>query len=149
MTKDVLEASQALEAMNLARGRLAAAADCPPERHLLFAALMGGLVAIQAAPTTAILALEPLFLLAVVLIVRWDRKRTGMFINGYRNGRTRPVAFTMLGMTLALLALGIWLKDSRGLAWAPLACGAVAFVVAYLGSRWWQSVFRRELNGAS
>eukprot|EP01035_Chromulina_nebulosa_P038096 gene38096-51457_t len=45
------EAAEALAAMRASQARLALAADCPPQRHLAFAALMGGLVATPALPT--------------------------------------------------------------------------------------------------
>ena len=35
-------------------------------------------------------------LCAVALVVRWDRRRTGMFVNGYRAGRTRVVTVALL-----------------------------------------------------
>ena len=50
MTLDAKQAADALEAMRASRERLAAAANCPPARHLAFAAVLGGMVASQAAP---------------------------------------------------------------------------------------------------
>ena len=84
--------------------------------------------------------------LGVGLIFLWDRKRTGMFINGYRSGRTRPLTFSLLGTTLVLLALGVWLKLAYDIVWAPLACGALTTVIAYFASAAWQNIYRRELR---
>ena len=52
MSTQADEATAALSAMQASREKLAeaAAANCPPARHLAFAGLMGGLVACQAAP---------------------------------------------------------------------------------------------------
>ena len=142
------EAAAALSAMQQSRERLAAAADCPPQRHLAFALLLGGVVAAQAAPPTWTLVIEGLLGLGVAAVIAWDRKRTGMFINGYRAGRTRPLTFAMLFMALALGALGVWLKHGLGLVWAPVVCGVAVTAVAYMMSAVWQRIYRRELRDA-
>jgi hypothetical protein len=143
---EATEAAAALSAMQESRARLAAVANCPPERHLAFAGILGGLVASQAAPPFVTMALEALFFAAIGLVVLWDRKRTGMFINGYRAGRTRPMTFSLLAVALSLGALGIWLKLSYGLVWAPVACGVVVAIAAYFMSAAWQNIYRRELK---
>ena len=142
------EAAAALAAMQESRERLAQAIDCPPERHLAFAALMGALVACQAAPPTFTLLIEAMLLVGVALLIAWDRRRTGMFINGYRAGRTLYVTLGVLVFTLATLGLSVWLKEDRGLGWAPLAGGAVVAVVAYVASAVWQRIYLRELRRA-
>ncbi len=140
------EAAAALSAMQDSRARLAAAANCPPERHLAFAVLLGGVVAAQAAPPIGTLIIEALLAVGGVLVFIWDRKRTGMFINGYRAGRTRPMTLSLIAVTLALGALGVWLKLSLGVIWAPVACGIAVAVIAYFMSAAWQTIYRRELR---
>ena len=143
------EAAAALSAMQASRENLAAVADCPPARHLAFAGLMGGMVAAQAAPSFGAITLEVAMIFGVLGVVAWDRRRTGMFINGYRAGPTRPITFGMLGFTLATLALCDWLMFSRGVAWAPLAGGVVVAVVGYFGSALWQRIYLRDLRRAA
>ena len=140
------DASAALSAMQASRERLAAEADCPPERHAAFALLFGILTASQALPTHLVLAVEALTIVTVALVIQWDRRRTGMFINGYRRGRTRKVTLAMLAIFLPLYILGAWLKHFRGIDWAPVACGVVVAVAAYALSRLWQRVFVREMH---
>gem|GEM_PF-194954 len=140
------DAAEALAAMHASQARLAAAANCPPERHLAFAGLLGGLVATPALPATWSLVAEGVILLGIVLVVRWDRRRTGMFINGYRSGRTRPVSFAMLAVFLVLYSASMWLARERGIHWAPLPLGAVAAAVGYYASILWQRTFRREMG---
>ncbi|MEJ0066468.1 MAG: hypothetical protein WDM85_14550 [Caulobacteraceae bacterium] len=146
MSTQADEAADALAAMQASRERLAAAANCPPARHLAFAGLLGGLVAAQAAPDPINLCLDALLVLGVALVIRWDRRRTGMFINGYRAGPTRPVTFGVLAFTLATLGLCDWLMFFRGIGWAPLAGGVVVAVVGYLASSIWQGIYLRELR---
>jgi hypothetical protein len=143
------EAAAALSAMQASREHLAAAVDCPPERHLAFAGLMGGIVAAQAAPSFGAIAIEIAMIFGVIGVVAWDRRRTGMFINGYRAGPTRPVTLGLLAFALAALAVCDWLKLSHGVAWAPLAGGAVVAVVAYFASTIWQRIYLRDLRSAA
>jgi len=146
MTIESTEAAAALAAMRQSRERLAAAANCPPARHLAFAGILGGLVASQAAPPFATMAIEAVLLVCVALVVLWDRRRTGMFINGYRAGRTRLVTFGMLAFALVVLALTTWLKETWGLVWAPIVGGVVVAAAAYYGSAAWQRIYLRELR---
>lgn len=141
-----IEAAEALAAMQASRARLAAAAECPPQRHLAFAAVMGGLIATPALPTPFPLLAEGVLLLAIALIVRWDRRRTGMFINGYRAGRTRPLTFLLLATMLVLYIAGLWLLRERGLYWAPLAAGVIGAIVGYWTSVVWMRVYRDEMG---
>jgi len=140
------DAAKALAAMHASQARLAAAANCPPERHLAFAGLLGGLVATPALPTTWTLVAEGVILLGIALVVRWDRRRTGMFINGYRTGRTRPVTFAMLAAFLLLYSASTWLSRSLGIHRAPLPLGALTAAVGYYASVLWQRTFRREMG---
>lgn len=146
MDMNSAEAAQSLEAMRVSREKLAAAAGCPPERHAAFALALGALVASQAAPVWGVFATEAVVLAAIPLVILWDRRRTGMFINGYRNGRTRPLTFAMLGFALALGALGVWLKLAHGVWWAPLPCGAAVAAGAWWASSRWMRIYRRELS---
>ena len=65
MSTQADEATAALAAMQESRERLAAAANCPPARHLAFAGLMGGLVAAQGAPEPLNFACDALLLIGV------------------------------------------------------------------------------------
>ena len=146
MSTDSTQAAAALSAMRESRERLAAAATCPPERHLVFAGLMGGLVASSAAPPVGQIAIEVALLVGVGLVIYWDRRRTGMFINGYRAGRTRSLTLALLAFSLAAFGLGDWLKLGFGLVWAPLVLGPITAAVAFIASLAWQRIYLRELK---
>ena len=141
-------AAEALAFIEQSRLRLAAASDVPPARHAAFAALMGTLVASTAAPFPLRMALLAGLFAAMAWIIRWNRRRMGMFINGYRAGKTRWITAAMLLVILPIHMLGVWLATDRGLHWAPLALGLFAAAIAYAGSVWWCRVFRRELLGS-
>ena len=139
------EARAALDAKGAAERRLAAAADCPPWRHALFGLVMGALVATPALALPLRLVALALILFGIAGIVAWDRRRMGMFVNGYRRGKTLIVSFALLAIVLTL-----YLFSARaGLAGdrlTPLLLGVVAFIISVVGSVTWQRVFVRELG---
>ena len=140
------EALSALEAKREAERSLAAAAQCPPWRHGLFGALMGVLVASPAVALPYRFGVLAVVLAVIPLIVRSDRKRTGMFINGYRRGKTRLVTFAMLAAIIGLYALSAHAAISNGDRVTPAILGVVTAIIATLGSVQWQRVFLRELG---
>jgi hypothetical protein len=149
MSTSSTDAAEALAAMRASQARLAVAAVCPPGRHLAFGAVMGCLAATPALSTTNALVAEAVLVACIALIVRWDRRRTGMFINGYRAGKTRPITFTMLGVFLVLYLASFWLARDRGIYWAPIPIGVLTAGLAYYASTLWQRAFRRELGLAA
>jgi hypothetical protein len=143
---DPTEALAALDAKRSAERELATVADCPPWRHAVFAAMMAALVATPAVPLALRFVTIALVMVAVALVVQSDRKRLGVFINGYRRGKTRLVTFAMLAAVLPLYALSTYLSLRYGDHRTPLLLAAVAFVISYFGSVVWQRVFRREMG---
>lgn len=146
MPTNAKEAAEALAALQTSRARLALAADCPPGRHFAFAAILSGLVALPAFPFVVAIGGEVILLCAIALVVRSDRRRTGMFINGYRRGQTLPIALGLLAFYLMLDFLGVWLGREMKLWWAPLVLAVLALPLGYGASVRWQRTFRRELG---
>ena len=144
---DATEAADALATIRASRSDLVTAAVTPPSRHLAFAALMGTLVACPAVPLPWRFGILALLMIGVALVIRWDRRRTGMFINGYRAGRTRKVTFAMLAFCLSLYGISVWLADVRHMILPSLVLGLIALAVSGFGSRYWCSVFEREMTG--
>ena len=139
------QAMAALEATREAERQLAAAVACPPWRHALFGAIMGALVATPALPLALRFGALVLILIAIAMIVQADRRRMGMFVNGYRRGRTLFVAIPLLAATLVLYLFSAR-AGAAGDLLTPLWLGLAAFVVAVVGSVAWQRVFVRELG---
>lgn len=145
MTTMIEEARVALAAKGVAEQNLAQLALCPPWRHAAFASVMAALVGSAAVPLPARFILLVAIYAAIGAIYLADRRRLGVFINGYRRGKTRVVAFSMLGIVLVLGGASLYFGD-RGQRPVCVALAAVAFGVAYQGSVIWQRVFRRELG---
>ncbi|QNN64678.1 hypothetical protein H9L12_10415 [Sphingomonas rhizophila] len=143
---DTREAMLALDAKQSAERDLAAAAHCPAWRHGVFGIMMGAMVASPAVALPWRYFVLAFALAAIPLIVRSDRKRTGMFINGYRRGKTRLVTFAILAALLVLYTLSVRAALSNGDHLTPLLLGIAAAVLATLGSIQWQRVFVREMG---
>jgi len=146
MTTIEQQAEEALAAKGDIERQLAKAATCPPWRHGIFAAMMAALVATPVLDFPFRMTALALILVCVGLIVQSDRKRLGMFINGYRRGRTRLVTFPMLVIDLLLYAASVYYAEQSGKATMSLALAAAAFLVSLAGSILWQRVFARELG---
>jgi len=140
------DARIALAAKGAAEQDLARLALCPPWRHAVFAAVMAALVATPAFVLSVRLAMLALILVSIGLIVRSDKRRLGVFINGYRRGKTRLVTFPMLAVVLVLYAASFHFGVTRNMPAISVALAAISFVVAYIGSVIWQRVFVHELG---
>lgn len=140
------EAASALDAKRAAEVQMARAANCPPWRHAVFGLLMGALVASPAFDTVPRFAILVLILCCIPVIIHSDRKRTGMFINGYRRGKTRVVVFAILAVELSIYAYsayrGMELHDHL----TPLLLGVAGVAIGIGGSLLWQRVFVREMG---
>lgn len=143
---DQSEALSALAAKHQAEVQIARAANCPPWRHLAVGALMGGLVASPAFDFAVRIAILVMILCAMALIVQSDRRRMGMFINGYRRGRTRVVAIATLIVELSLYALSVYYGLDLDNHVMPLLLGLAAVPIGAVGSLIWQRVFVREMD---
>jgi hypothetical protein len=146
MTTFEEQARLALMAKGAAEQDLARLAACPPWRHAAFAAIMAALVATPAAPLSLRFVVLALIFVAIVLIVQSDRRRLGVFVNGYRRGKTRLVTFPILALILLLYAASCHFALDRGQPMVSLALAAASFVIGYIGSTIWQRVFVRELG---
>ena len=140
------EASSALAAKRAAEAQMARAANCPPWRHAVFGLLMGGLVASPAFAMPIRTSLLVIILACIPIIIHSDRKRMGMFINGYRRGKTRVVTIGILIVELSLYAVSV----IRGLGYddhlTPLLLGVAGVLIGIAGSMLWQRVFVREMG---
>lgn len=143
---DQREAADALRSMHAAQVRLAGRARWSAWRHAAFGVIMGGLIASYALPGPWAVVGVALCLLGTALIVRRDRQRDGFFVSGYRAGATRRLTIVLLVVTFAALAAAVVLRDRYGIAWAPVALGAVVALVAARASLAWERLYREELG---
>jgi hypothetical protein len=139
-------ARAALAAANQARQHLADQARWSWPRHALVGVQIGVLVSGPAFGIPGILAALGFVVITTPLIIWQDRQRDGFFINGYKAGPTRRIAVLIAGSGILLLVAGIALRDWLGWSAAPLVCGGIALLTGTLGSRWWEHVYRQDLD---
>lgn len=111
---------------------------------LFYALLVGGLVAVMALPMPYLLINEVVLLACLLILARWWRNRTGMWMSGVQPARARWVAMAMGVLMAALVVLNLWWSRNGGGLWAPVVTGGVGVVMAFVGSRIWTTVYRRE-----
>lgn len=140
------DALSALDAKRAAEAQIAKAANCPPWRHAVFGLLMGALVASPAFDTLPRIAILIAILACIPLIIHSDRKRTGMFINGYRRGKTRLVVFGVLAVELSLYFVSVVRGLDHHDHTTPRLLGVLAVAIGIAGSLIWQRVFVREMG---
>ena len=140
------EARAALDSTAAARAHIAALGMCPPWRHAAFGAVMGLLVGGVGFELPVQTACTVLALGSIALIAAYDRRRYGVFINGYRRGTTLKVSIAMLIVMLAMLVLQITLRDRHASTAVHLAIAFAAFALGTWGSVIWSHVFRREME---
>jgi hypothetical protein len=140
------QARIALDAKANAERELAGAVQCPPWRHIAFGLLMGALIATPAFPQMTRFAILAGILGAIALIIRSDRKRLGVFINGYRRGKTRIVVAVTLIVELGLYTISLFRGLDHGDRLTPLLLAIVGVILGTAASVLSQRVFVRELG---
>lgn len=136
----------ALDLISDANRKLAQRAKAPGWYHYAKGLLVGGLLAVQAAPIPWVIGFYVLYLVGLGLLVRAYRRKTGMWIPGYRAGRTRWVAFGLAAL-LAVIFLGaIVIHRRTGSEAIYFAGGAVLAVMVTIGGYVWEAAFRRDLG---
>ena len=141
------QARAALAAKDDTQRQLAAAAVYPQWRHVIFGVMMGGLVVTPALSSAARIAMFAAILGAMPLIIRSDRKRSGMFINGYRRGKTLLVTFVMLAVEMGLYSIGMYHAVELGDDRISFLLAPLAVAIGWIGSIIWQRVFVSEMKG--
>ena len=75
------------------------------------------------------------------------RRTTGVWVNGFRRGRTRKVIGVWLAVYALVVAVGSGAEFALGWRGAMAVAGAVLGVVVAFINRWWMRVYAAELRG--
>jgi hypothetical protein len=145
MTRDE-DALRMLAEVEAANADLAERARAPVWYHPVLGLLMGGLCAVQAAPIALQYAYFPVAGIGVWLLVKAYTRKTGLWIYGYRAGRTRWVAAGVTTLAVGLMLLSAWLVHTRKEMLAPLVFGALIAAIATIGGLVWEAAFRADLR---
>jgi hypothetical protein len=136
----------ALDLISDANRKLVQRAKAPGWYHWVLGLLVGGLCAVQPAGMPWVIAYYAVYLVGLWLIVRGYRRHTGMWIPGYRAGRTRRVAFGLAAIVASSFLAAILFARRTGFHEAYWIAGALQTVVVIIGGYVWQAAFRRDLG---
>ena len=141
------EAQAALEAVRNTDRQMAEKMSWPLWRHAAAGALQALFVITWATPMPFGALTMGLALAGIWLIGASDRKRHGMFVNGWSSKAARPAVLLAVAITLAGFVAIFFLGDgiNRWTPFAPPVAGAV-FVGVTLSSLWWQKLYQGELE---
>lgn len=145
MTRDE-DALRMLAELEAANADLTKRVRAPAWYHPALGLLMGGLCAVQAAPVPGMLAYYAVFIAGLVLLVRAYIKRTGLWVSGYRAGRTRWVAVGLATITTGLMLLSAWLFHTRKETLAPFVFAGLIAMIVTIGGFVWEAAFRADLR---
>ncbi|HEX2814324.1 MAG TPA: hypothetical protein VHO04_16715 [Sphingopyxis sp.] len=141
-----IEARAALDSIDAAQRDLALKATyCPPWRHAAFGAVLTILVLGVGFGPAIQLPSVVIAMAGVAWLVTDDRRRYGVFVNGYRKGATLPVTLALLGVLIVTMAAEIHAHISGLSVATKLGIAGIAFVVSLGASVAWTRIYRREL----
>lgn len=145
MTRDE-DALRMLAEVEAANTDLAERAKAPTWYHPALGVLIGGLIGVQALPIPLVVAFYAVYVAGLWLLVRAYKRHTGMWVSGYRAGRTRWVAVGLAALATLGGLISLWLVHERGLTLAPLVFGALVAVIVTIGGFVWEAAFRADLR---
>ncbi len=140
------DAARMLAEVNAAKSEMARRAVAPVWYHPALGLLIGGLVAVQGQPLWILGPYYGVFVLGLVGLVRAYRAHTGVWVNGYRKGRTMIVSLGLAALIVAIMLASTWLVRTRGLTMAPFIAGVLATLVTTAGGFLWEIAYRRDLR---
>lgn len=148
-----LNPNQAREILRDAETRSAAAARRLPETawwfELSWLAIIAGLVFSAAVPRPFDILLLAGLIFGLGAIVRLYRRRYGVWVSGYRTGKTRYVTIA-LSMIIVCAILGTRAAYNHyGLFWIVPAGAAVAVLAGVVFGRLWMAAYRSETGTSS
>jgi hypothetical protein len=140
------ERQSQLDLIAAANRQMAERAKAPAWYHWALGAYCGGLCAVQEFPMPWPIAFYPVALGGLWWLMRAYRRHTGMWIPGYRAGRTRWVAFSSAAIVGGIFLAAAIVTRKTGLHGVYLAAGAVIMVAGALRGYAWEKAYRRDLG---
>lgn len=135
-----------LKLIDDANQQMAERAKPPVFYHAALGLLSGGLLAVQELPVAWVFGYEVAALAGIALLVTAYRNHTGMWIPGYRVGRTRWVAVGAAATFVAIFLPCVWLRHEMGVRGVCAVGGAIVAVLVTLQGHQWMKAYRRDLG---
>lgn len=141
-----LDPRDALALAQQTRERMAARAGTPGWYAPLYGLFCGMLVMGGGLPQPMGISIVALAIVMLGLLYQRWTQISGLSVNGYRSGATRVIAIGLGIAMVGLMMAGLALRESLGLAWAPIACGAAGAVIAAFASAAWDRAWREDIR---
>lgn len=142
---DPAEAAQQLAGLQQTNAEMARRAVAPRWYHPALGGLAGMLIASNALSSGFRAAAFLLFFAGLVLLVQAYRRHTGLWVSGWRAGRTRWVSGT-LGAVMLLVSLGsMVVAREHDFPAAYLIGGGIVAAACTIAGPLWETAFRRDL----
>jgi hypothetical protein len=142
------ESREALEQIAAANREMADRVKAPGWYNWSLSLGLGGLVAMMEAPIAWLLVYEAAFFVGLALLVSAYRRRSGVWIPGYRAGRTRWVAFGAAAIYVAIILTAVYLYREMNIRGACIVAGVIITGVTRLHCHVWEKAYRRDLGVA-
>jgi hypothetical protein len=141
-----VDAAGALAAMDEARAALLERVAWGSWRYdLIYSALAAVMVMGQILPLPLDLVVDAVVVAGLVVLARWWRARTGVWISGATPTRARWVALA-IGALAALGCVAVVIAARHGQGWIAFFVGPSIGLLALSGSRLWRRVHREEVQ---
>jgi hypothetical protein len=137
-----LDPREALALAERTRERMAARAATPSWYAPLYGLFCGMLVMGATLPQPAGISIVALAIVMLGLLYQRWTQISGLSVSGYRAGATRVIAIGLGIAMVGLIFAGLALRETMGLEWAPVACGAVGALIAAFASAAWDRAWR-------
>ena len=148
MTDPHIDPAEALASIRQSRGAVHDRVSAGSWTYdIVYSLLVGAMVAGVALPLVGFVIVDAVCSTALVLLALWWARRNGVWISGVSPRRARWVSIGLGLVVAGLILTALLLKLEMGLAWAPLALGVLAAVLALAASRLWLRVSRAETGG--
>jgi len=140
------ERLNALAAIASANRQMAERAKAPAWYHPALGLLIGGLLAVQDLPLPWVFGYEILAVVGIGLLIAAYRRHTGMWIPGYRAGRTRWVAVGAAATFAAVFLACVWVSRTTGVHGVCAVGGVFLAGLVTVKGRLWEKAYRRDLG---
>ncbi|QOC21348.1 hypothetical protein IC757_09800 [Wenzhouxiangella sp. AB-CW3] len=152
MTQNSNDPHQARDALEDAEAHSRSAAARLPENdswyELIWLACIGGLVITPVLPMPFNLLAVFALVFALSKMMSSYQERYGVWVSGYRRGRTRIIAISLSVLLFAIM-ISVWIIRLRlGLIWPAFAGAAIAVLISFILSRAWMRAYRRDTSGS-
>lgn len=141
-----LKPTEALDTIRATQSGMAYQAEAPAWYAVSLSLISGGFLAVQAAPLALRVAGVAVLAAAIPLLVEAYRRKTGIWMDGFRPGRTRKVAVAAVVLALSVFAVGCYFGFVRNRSEAFLIGGAIISVITFVASIAWGRAYAREME---